>query len=371
MDLGFEVAPLNLGALNAQISSVGTGGGSGGKFIKVAPHSVISFFLLPPWSAKGMIAKEIWECYGLPARQGQKWSQHIAWSTYESLEPGISARDPVVNVLREISAVGGTKLVEKLMPSKSFYINVMVRGVSSLNKDGSVVPNSYVENNPPTVGLLRLTPPTYASLARVLVSMAAHPPYHYLSAVPFSLAKGIKVQQGGRELTSYTLLPEGRTTAKGMVPDMVNLVEEYGESFVRDAYTQRLADLDMMYPLPTESKRVEADMWASEIRRVLSSKLRPAEPSQASQSLRSSGENAATEAPVIASTVESVALPSPADIKSRDLGLAEAPRKSGVPMCLGKHSFVSVTPNKAWCASCTFSRACKVKESASTAPVAK
>jgi hypothetical protein len=96
MDLGFDITPLNIGALNSQISSAGAGGGGeGGNRIKMDLHTVISFFLLPPWcAAKGQLAKEIWECYDLPARQGQKWSRHVAWCTYESLEPGITARDP-------------------------------------------------------------------------------------------------------------------------------------------------------------------------------------------------------------------------------------------------------------------------------------
>jgi hypothetical protein len=259
-----------------------------------------------------------------------------------------------------MASVGGAKFVEKMMPSKSFYINVMVRGVSALNKDGSVTPDSYVENNPPTVGILRLTPRTFAVLARVVVSMSSHLPYHYLSAVPFSLSKSITVQKGGREMTSYTLLPEGRQTAKGMVPDMVNLVEEYGESFVKDAYTRKVADLDMMYPLPTESKRVEADMWASEIRRVLSSKLRTAPEGVGTKvsapEVPASG--GGSSAPVAEQAPKAaIPLPSPADVKSRDLGLADAPRSGGLPVCLGRHSVVSTTPNKAWCVTCTFARA--------------
>jgi hypothetical protein len=376
MDLGFDITPLNIGALNSQISSAGAGGGGeGGNRIKMDLHTVISFFLLPPWcAAKGQLAKEIWECYDLPARQGQKWSRHVAWCTYESLEPGITSRDPVVNVLREMASVGGAKSVEKMMPSKSFHINVMVRGVSALNKDGSVTPDSYVENNPPTVGILRLTPRTFAVLARVVVSMSSHLPYHYLSAVPFSLSKSITVQKGGREMTSYTLLPEGRQTAKGMVPDMVNLVEEYGESFVKDAYTRKVADLDMMYPLPTESKRVEADMWASEIRRVLSSKLRTAPEGVGTKvsapEVPASG--GGSSAPVAEQAPKAaIPLPSPADVKSRDLGLADAPRSGGLPVCLGRHSVVSTTPNKAWCVTCTFARACKIKEAAAGATVAK
>lgn len=377
MDLGIDVTPFNIGSLNASVASAAAGsrvGGGRGNFIKLGNNTVTSFFVLPAWSRKGLLGKEVWECYDLPPKAGQKWSRHVAWTTHESLEPGIGAKDPVLRVLQELKAILGDK-VQRMLPSKSYYVNVIIRGTSQLDKSGNVISGSWVENNPPIVGVIRLTPKAYGDLAKSVIALStppSTPPSHYGAAVPYQLVKGTTIRKDGSEQAAYLLTPEGRQTAQGIIPDRVNLVETYGEAFVKAAYTTDKSDLDALFPMPTEAQRVETEFWASEIRTKVTAKLRSdvgaAPQTRAPVTAPQAPATPPSQAPVEAPAAQPVQppLPTPTDVKTKDLGLAAPPRRvdTGLPFCVSKFSIVSVSPNGRWCEQCSYRNPCKAKEAA-------
>jgi len=398
--MNFNLPAINYGTLRAQLDTAKSGNyGDRLSFMKVEPQMQVFFYILPPWSAAtGRLAKEVFECYNLPPMQGKKRSIHTSWQTHESVEPGISAQDPILKVVREIKELLGDK-TPNILPSRKFQINIILRSHGKLDSSGQMIPSTYVQVSPPKVCVIALTPPAFTTLSNMVIAAGESPegrPDNPLAAVCYCLSREEKAGQGGgRSKTIYTIGVEGRMVAgKGIVPDRHNLVELFGEKFVETAYST-ITDLDAAYPLPSESQRLEAQHWSSHIKGALTAKMGGTAPRTVSGAVHvqsSVPQTAAPVAPVEQSppaaapapslpnepffdTLPKNEAPTPApappadaqavsgkDIMSKDLGLDSPPKKAGgLPVCFEHVDDVSKSPNSRWCNTCTFKMPCKAK----------
>lgn len=399
-----KVRAWNSEAQKARLQSIGTGERSGsGKFFKLGDWSAVYFHLMQPWNERGMLFREVFECFNLPPPPGKKWARHTAWKTWEHEEPGISLKDPVIRVLEEYKD-SLKDVVQKIRPSPKYYCNILVIGTQKVNKDGSLQADSYEEQVTPQVYTLALTPPVCREIMKYLdqaLKTAAGTLTNPFAAGLFSLAK-VEKQQEGRTQTAYIVKVMGtEVPPQGMVPNRYNLVEKYGEE--RMAYLDNnLPDLDAMYPVPTEGQRVEAELLARVLKEKLSialSKTKTAKevgatetkdgtlvvapPTQPAQPAPPPPSSSPAATPPPAETKVEVQGPPPApppaaseapppatgaitskDIMTRNLGLTDAPRTpDNKPVCFAHYSHVSTSPNGKWCESCTWRRPCKLTES--------
>lgn len=384
--MAFKLPSVNTGALRAQLDTAKTGYSPDSKpRVKVENNQIIYFFILPPWNAaRGMYAKETVECFNLPPPPGKKFSHYVAWQTYEYLEPGISAKDPVTRVLREVKDLMGQEFPYRLNPNRKFTLNIILRSYGKLGEKGEIIPESYVQPDAPKVATLGVTPPAFTKIAQILSAAMEAPEGRAdnpLSAVCFCLSKIEKpAAGGGKAKTEYVVGVEGRTVAgRGLVPDRFNLTELYKTDVVEGIYSS-VEDLDAAFPVPTESQRVEAEHWASIIRAELTKNLggsanhsvRYNQPPQVAQRPPVPPTEFATprqEAPPVAApAVEAPpASAAPAhsskDVMTRDLGLDSAPRKEGgIPICFAHIDDVAKSPNSRWCATCAYRNPCKAKQ---------
>jgi hypothetical protein len=394
----YQLPTVNYSALKNQREAAKGGFGDRLSFIKVEPQQQIFFYILPPWNDRGFIAKEVWECYNLPLLPGKKRSVHTSWQTHEAVEPGISAQDPIVKVLKEMKELVGDK-ENRLLPGRKFQLNIILRGRGKIDSAGQIIPSTYEQMTPPKVCVLALTPPAFTTLSNMLISAgessegrADNP----LASICYCLTREEKVPPGGgKAKTSYIIGVEGAMIAgRGVVPTRHNLEQELGEKFVEATFTA-ITDLDAAYPLPTENQRVEAQHWASHIKQEMTARLSgkvartttgaiqvqsqsgppvapelPEEEPTAPSSVELPKEpffDTLPTAPAVPTASTSVIVPglgevTSKDVVTRDLGLMDAPRKDGdIPMCFGHFDKVSGSPNSRWCSTCTFKLPCKAK----------
>jgi hypothetical protein len=384
--MGFNLPPVNTGGLRAQLDTARAGYTSEERSqrIKVEKDQIIYFFILPPWNAqRGLYAKETIECFNLPPPPGKKFGIHTAWQTFESFEPGISAKDPIAKAIREARDMMGDKFPMKYLPSRKFNINVVLRSYGKLGPKQEILPGTYVQNETPKVGILSVTPPAFTKIANLLAAAMESPEGRAdnpLAAICFCLSRIEKPGANQTSKTEYVVGVEGRNAAgRGLVPDRFNLTEMYKTETIEAIYA-KITDLDMEHPVPSEGQRVAIEHWATVVRAEFSKLVSGGAPAQRSAPQRQPAPAAPPPPPPPQETspqppVEPASpppspppppfgLPGRKEIMTTDLGLDSPPRKEGnIPVCFAHIDEVSQSPNARWCASCAYRNACKAKSS--------
>jgi len=344
-----------------QKEQMGAARGSRAGFVSLEPNSRLYFYLCPPWSEAGLLGKQVWECYNLPcgSDENKKWRRHTAWVTHEKEVPGIGAQDPIMQVLTKVrQAYPGTeaaKVADRSYPrSAKFYLNVIPVATVRLDSSKNEVEGTYSAITDVEVKKLNLSSAAFDELMRMVaqVSSPEMSPTHPLTAVLFGLGK-----TGSGKETRYNVITVGTTVpGKGIVPNVDNLVEKWGEPRVEDLL-DNLPDLDADFPPPTESKKVDTQMQAQALKDYFLKKVGGVQ--------QDAPESAppVQDAPPIAVSMdepEKVEFTS-RDIMTRKLDLESAPKNGGTaPICLRYFDKVTTSPNAGWCATCPFAVACKV-----------
>jgi hypothetical protein len=337
-------------------------------YVSLSPNSRLYFYICPPWSEEGLLAKQVWECYNLPcgSDQNKKWRRHTAWLTHEKVSPGLGVQDPIMKVLSAVrESYPGTeaaKVADRSYPHQpKFYLNVIPVATVNLDSSKNELPDTYKAMDEIEVKKLNLSGAAFDELMRMVasVSSAESSPTHPMTAVQFGLGK-----TGTGKETRYNVITVGSNVpGKGIVPDVDNLVDKFGEPKVEDML-ENLPDLDADFPVPTESQKVDTQMQAQALKDYFMKKLGVAQqpeqapaPPQVQQQEAPPVAPAAVETPPVAAPAQITS----ADIMGRNLGLDAAPKNGGTaPICLKHIDKVSKSPNAAWCATCPFQTPCKV-----------
>lgn len=357
----FAMRPLSLDDSNRQC--VAARSTSSGKIMKWESNTKYFFHILPPWEGVNVIGREAWDCYGLPNIPGQKFFAHTLWKSFEEEEPGIGLQDPVLAVLEKYKKFKPLeKRIEGMIPfSPKFFMNGLLVATIKVTDTKQDVEDSYVKFPIPRVETFKLSGKHFETIMGWVVRAEKSEAGSLLHPLCSGMI-GVTKTGDGKE-SRYHVEIMGSLQPEGLVPTRYNLVDTYGEDKV-NAWFNNIPNLSKRCPCPGEAARVECNLRAQALNAVLLAdlkKLTPAErgPQGTATNAQPKKEEATLPDPKLPTEGPTY---TPRMIKEKDLGLETAPAKDdGTPICLGRHSFLQATPNKAWCGSCSFINMCRIQ----------
>lgn len=215
------------------------------------------FFVLPPWSQRGLLAKPVYKAF-----LGKK-KTHISWKTFEHTAgwEEASQRDPLYLTLKELQTVFGKddERIKALFPRTRFYANVIIHSTQD-GKSGE-----YKEWKPKS-SIIQLPKGVYDYLCREIVKP------NIGSIVNPNAAVCVVVEKSGKGLdTEYKKSLAGQVVpGQGFQPTRENLFQKYGEEIINEILA-KLPNLDEIWTPPSEADQVKAQQLAEEVRQAISS----------------------------------------------------------------------------------------------------
>ena len=224
------------------------------EWLGVKDFEAIYFYILPPFSDRMSIYREIWKCFQMPH---EKNKVHTAWRSFEIFQPGIGEEDPVVQALNSVRKIAGDK-VDRMMPSRKVYINVLYVGKRSTDEVGEPM-GEFEYSQSPGPFILGLSGGSFDSLITKMYAPGVKPIFYPETAVMVEL-----IRVGG-ERVKYNVNLMGIKNPTGFSPQYENLFEKLGNDKVAELY-QNIPDLDKIWGLPGEKAKAAAQNLANTIR---------------------------------------------------------------------------------------------------------
>jgi hypothetical protein len=224
------------------------------QWLGVKDFEAIYFYILPPFSDRMSIYREVWKCFQMPH---EKNKVHTAWRSCEIFQPGIGDEDPVVQALNSVRKLAGDK-VDRMFPSRKVYINVLSVGKRATDEVGEPMGEfEYFPSLGPCI--LGLSGGSFDSLITKMYAPGVKPIFYPETAVMVEL-----IRIGG-ERVKYSVNLMGIKNPTGFSPQYENLFEKFGNEKVAELY-QNIPDLDKMWRLPDEKAKAAAQNLANTIR---------------------------------------------------------------------------------------------------------
>lgn len=209
-----------------------------GNFYRFKDEGTTWLFLLPPFG-RGKIAKEVFECYGLPGKK--RW---VGWETWKYIDPMIMDDDPVTTYLTQLAAAGHEEAA-KMLPSCKYYANGILFHTQATEGE---VKSFHTE---PELRTFCLPISAWTGICNLWAQpMYADPkPVHPASAVL------LQVQRSGKGMqTRYTVSAQMGTDFQ---PLRYDLFTQFGDAVMRDILS-KIPDLDKRWSPPGDAEAVEA-----------------------------------------------------------------------------------------------------------------
>lgn len=217
---------VNMDAIRGQAQQAGR---EAGTFYRFPRDKNVFFYLLPPWSDRGLVAREMWECFGLPNRA--RWT---AWRSWDYRSPGIGDQDPVVNEMLRLKQEGFLK-VEEMLPSSRYYANALIVG----EQDPTT---STWEAKEPSVSILALPSTVYNEICKLWSQPGYETLAHPKGAILITV---IKTGQGMQ--TRYSTTVHQQIGPQGYQPVREDLFQRYGQDTMVEIL-KGIKDLDNSGP---------------------------------------------------------------------------------------------------------------------------
>lgn len=107
------------------------------------------FYLLPPWSQRGALYRQIWKHFKLPDA-----SYAMCWKSYDVFRPGMGEQCPICNALKAVEKHVDEKVIDQMWSKGRSHINAFILGKRELNDRGDAVdPFIFLEQFPKKLGV--------------------------------------------------------------------------------------------------------------------------------------------------------------------------------------------------------------------------
>jgi hypothetical protein len=223
------------------------------KRLGVADGEAVYFYVLPPYSDRNQISRELWKSYGIEDKK-----YYTFWKTYEIFEPGIGEKDPVLQALRAVEKHAQGK-IERFWPGRKVAVNVIYVGKKALDDTGNPV-GTFVPSTEPGPFIFEFSSRSYDDLMAQAYAPSMKPIFYPEHAV---MVECSRQKDGVRTLYNVQLM--GNKGVQGFVPEYTNLFDKYGND-VMESILGGMVDLDKLWGMPNEETKAASHRIANSIR---------------------------------------------------------------------------------------------------------
>lgn len=227
------------------------------KYLRCEEGEALYFFLLPPFSDRMSISRDVWKYFNLP---DDKNSIFVAWSTYDIYEAGIGEKDPILQALRAVDKHAGGK-TSKMWPGRKAMMNVILAGKKKADESGNPI-GEFIRPEKVEAAILEMSGGASNILMSRIMAPGLEPAFYPDKAIMIEL---IRKTENGKTKYSVDLVGTKDPMGGGFKPNYVNLFETYGNETMT-GILQNLTDLDSMWKGPKEEDKVIAHRIANAIR---------------------------------------------------------------------------------------------------------
>lgn len=255
--LNFNAADSNQIAKAAEKAGI-----SSNTFFSFEQNTETGFFLLPPWSSKGSLAREVWEGY-LPEKK--RW---IFWLTWKDEDPDFPNSDPVLCYINSLISDPSANQDElrRMVPRPRYYANALIFGSKKISGNGQFQRSTSFE----TPQIASLPSKVWNGICALMMRPGFEVPYDPTKAILFLVSR-----VGSGLNTEYKIDFAGTRGAMGETTpsryDLRDLVSGK-EDQIRDILSN-LPDLTKKWSRPDLADDPRIRSYAEEVKRAIKTKV--------------------------------------------------------------------------------------------------